>query len=404
VKLTAAAVVVAAAGFLLPAAQAVERKGASPVLGLDVTRTGVIRLAWFDPSTLTTLRGRKARLGRYTESWSFSPDRSLLAIAVAQTTGYQGRHLLKLRFVDARRMRVLGELGLGEWQVDTVTWLRAGRLLAVVRGDTASIAVVDPIARSVIRMTPLPRLPWDAERLTNGLTLLLGSEGSFAPAVLAVVDAEGVVRTVTLDRISIGTVVDDQGKVEVRGPGFTVDPATHRAFVVGADFTVAEVDLDTLRVAYHGGSLRSLAKSLYGSERSAVWLGRGLLAVAGSDYSGDETTGQAVGLRLIDTRGWSSRVVDSNVGRVWRASDDPMFFATGAGPTQKFDVYDMDGRLSYHLDLADDEWLNVQGPYGYVCSRTDRVMRVLSVSDGTSAVRMVASHPACPTLLFGPSG
>jgi hypothetical protein len=398
-----AAAVIVAAALVLPAAQAAERKSAvPPVLGLDVARNGVQRLAWFDPSSLSTLQGRKAPLGRYAGSWSFSPDRSVLAIAAAQTTGYQQQPLFKLRFVNARGMRVLGELSLGAWQFDTVTWLRADRLLAVVRPDS-SIAVVDPSRRLLVRWVPLVRPPVNVARLPDGLALLLGSQDSFAPAVLAVVDTDGALRTVTLDRISIGSVVGEQGRIDVRSPGFALDAATHRAFVVGTDFTVAEIDLDTLRVAYHGGSARSLAKYAYGPTRYAVWLGNGVLAVAGANYSGDETKGEPVGLRLIDTHDWSTRLVDPSVGYVWRAAGSPIFFATAPGPSTRFDAYGMDGALRYQLDLSDGEWLSLGGPYGYVCSNRDRVLRVLDVGNGVQA-GLRGERPACPTLLYGQSG
>ncbi len=397
----AAAVVVAAALFL-PAAQAAERKTVSPVLGLDVARNGVHRLAWFEPGSLTMLHGRKAPLGRYTGSWSFSADRSVLAIAAAQTTGYQQQADYKLRFVNARSMRVLGDLNLGSPQFSSVTWLRPDRLLAVVYGDSRLIAVVDPQRRALVRQVALSRRPEAVARIADSLVLLLGNEGSFAPAVLAIVDAEGSLRTVTLDRISIGTVSDPlTPSFQVRRPGLAFDPATRRAFVVGADFTVAEVDLETLDVAYHGGSARSLAKYSTGPIRSAVWLGNGLLAVTGTVYSGDATKGQPLGLRLIDTRTWRTQLVDPNVGSIGRPAANGVFFARGSTPSQDVDVYGMDGTLVYHLDLADDEWLSAYGPYGYVCSSKDRLLRILDVRSGEQAVQLRGERPFCPALLYG---
>jgi hypothetical protein len=57
-----AAVVVVVAALVLGAAQAAERKTVMPpVLGFDQTKIGVYRLAWFDPTTLTTLRGPSMR-------------------------------------------------------------------------------------------------------------------------------------------------------------------------------------------------------------------------------------------------------------------------------------------------------------------------------------------------------
>jgi len=418
-KLAAAAVVVAAA-LVLPAAQAAERKTVMPpVLGFDQTKllrqrhwTSVYRLAWFDPTTLATLRGRKARLGRYVSSWSFSPDRSVLAVAGRNT--YQGQVQYKLRFVNARSMRVVGQLALpATWFINWVTWLGPDRLLAIVYDSgNRSLVVVDPSTRRLIRSVPLVRPPENVVRLPNGLALLLGSQDSIAPAVLAVVDHDGALRTVTLDRISIGTAFD--GDVESHA-GLTVDEAGDRAFVVDADFTVAEVDLKTLRVAYHGGSARSLAKAAYGPARSAAWLGsgivaawlgNGLLATAGVNYSGDETQGEPVGLRLIDTRSWSTRFVDPNVRGVWRVPGSPIFVAT-SGPLSSihYDVYNVDGTLRYQFGLADSEWLRLEGPFGYVCGGTNksRVLRMLSVADGLQE-RFAGKPPACPNLLYANDG
>jgi hypothetical protein len=234
--------------------------------------------------------------------------------------------------------------------------------------------------------------------------LLLGSDGSFAPAMVAVVDAEGSVRTVTIDRISVGRVHEEDGKAEVRSPGFAVDPTTHRAFVVGSDLTVAEIDLDTLAVRYRGGSARSLAKYVSGPTRDAIWLGNGLLAVTGTDYADDDTNGQPIGLRLIDTHDWSTRLVDPKVGYEWRESGSAVFFATAPGPSTHFDAYGLDGALRYQLALGDGEWLSVGGPYGYVCSNKDRVLRVLDVGDGAQAAGLPGAYPACPTLLYAQSG
>jgi hypothetical protein len=100
--------------------------------------------------------------------------------------------------------------------------------------------------------------------------------------------------------------------------------------VVAAGTPVAEVDLATLRVAYHGLSqpvslLRRLAgwlvppaeaKMVSGPWRQACWLGDGLLAVWGfevkvaGDAGGEpDLKDTPSGLKLVDTRRWTVRQV-----------------------------------------------------------------------------------------------
>jgi hypothetical protein len=392
-----AAAVVVAAALVLPAAQAAERKAMPSVLGLDYAQPGLVRLAWFDPLTLRMLPRPAAQVGRYVGRWSFSPDRSVLAIAAADTLDARGTADFKLRFVSVGEMRGVDEVDLGNGSADSVTWLRPDRLLALVSGEPPRIAVVDPSRHVLLRSVPLPRYPDQVERLPDRLALLLGSSGSFAPAVLAVVDADGALRTVTLDRISIGTV-----GFEGRSPGFAVDRAGMRAFVVGADFTVAEVNLDTLGVKYHGVSKRALAKYLAGSVRQALWLGNGFLAVSGEDRS--PTAEHPAGLRLVDTRRWSTRVVDRWIDHVERVPATAIFeaWSSSAAPW-RVDVYGRGGTRRYRMDISGRQF-NVEGPYGYVCADTDgSVMRIVNAGSGRTLRVPARPRPFCPYLLYGQS-
>jgi hypothetical protein len=96
-------------------------------------------------------------------------------------------------------------------------------------------------------------------------------------------------------------------------PGLAVDPQGVRAFAVQAGSPIAEVDLRTLAV--RSAPIRlptAAAKSDAGFDRSALWLGGGLLAVTGSDMRAkgrlERTT--PAGLTLVDTRDWSARTID----------------------------------------------------------------------------------------------
>ena len=390
-KLAAAAAI--AATLMLPAAWA---KGPQPVLGIDGSTTSA-RLAWFDPSSLARMAGRKALLAGHTWPWAFSPDRSRLAIAGQENAK-------QLRFVNARTMRVLGQVPLrSAGDVRFLTWVRPDRVLAYMQGSfDGTVVVVDAVTRRMERTRSLSdRTAYGARRFAGGLALLLGKYDGFAPAAVGVIDADGAVRTVTLDRISIGTSqVGMESRFETRRPGFAVDPAGRRAFVVDADFTVAEVDLGTLAVTYHPPSSRSLAKSVNGPSRTAQWLGNGVLAVSGVDYNGDER-GSAVGLRLIDTNTWARRTVDANIA-FFDVGDGIL---AGTGPWQDgprhYDIYGFDGRFRYGVDVERLQSLSVQGAYAYLCTASGNALRVLDAPTGSTLTAVQRS--ACPTLLYGQS-
>src|SRR2546427_4525357 len=95
-----AAALAVAVALALPAATAAG--GQQRTLGIDTTVLGM-RLAWYDPATLTRLPGPSVSLANHDGWWSFSPDGTRLAI------GSEGA--ADLRFIDVRKMRVLGHLG-----------------------------------------------------------------------------------------------------------------------------------------------------------------------------------------------------------------------------------------------------------------------------------------------------
>jgi hypothetical protein len=217
------------------------------------------------------------------------------------------------------------------------------RLLAVVDqplGDPAAelgdaaVVLVDPLAGRVLHRQNLHSRVHTVVSLGDQVVLLTTPVDGIGTASLAVVDDQGKVRTVPLRAISAGfeepAEHDADSVTERREAGLAVDPAGGRAFVVAAGTPVAEVDLATLRVAYHGLSqpasfLRRLAgwfvpaaeaKLASGPLRSACWLGDGLLAVWGSDArvvrdAGAEPKVEETpsGLKLVDTRRWTVRQV-----------------------------------------------------------------------------------------------
>jgi hypothetical protein len=315
-----------------------------PVLGI-VGDPGKV-LVQLDPRSLRPLPRRRLELTDTVAGYAWSPDRSTLVL------GDNDQDALYL--IDARRMRTFGKVWLDapsapQW----FGWLGPRRLLAVVDqplGDPAAelgdaaVVLVDPLARRVLHRQNLHSRVHTAAVLDDRVVLLTTPVDGIGTAGLAVVDDQGKVRSVPLRAISAGfeepAEHDSDSVTERREAGLAVDRAGGRAFVVAAGTPVAEVDLATLRVAYHGLSqpasfLRRLAgwfvpaaeaKLASGPLRSACWLGDGLLAVWGSDArvvrdAGAEPKVKETpsGLKLVDTRRWTVRQVHPEATAVrWR--------------------------------------------------------------------------------------
>jgi hypothetical protein len=273
--------------------------------------------------------GKGVYVGRGSGSWAFSPDRSLLALA-AETISGNGI----VRILDPTSLRQRGALRLAG-PAGPVAWPRRDRVLAISSGpsDNRLQAVVyNPLTHRVVRRTEIAGGLFGVARTPAGLVLLLAPSNRIGPASLALVAPSGAVRSTGLG-ISAGSKppTGPPYLFERRVPGFAVDPAGKRAFVVPAGGTVLEVELPTLAVRTRElsrpvsllGRLRNWlepaaqAKASEGPTRTARWLGNELIAVSGSDSRAivragklEEQTTTPAGLTLIDTRTWSVRTLD----------------------------------------------------------------------------------------------
>jgi hypothetical protein len=324
-------------------------------------------------------------------------------------------------------MRVQGDVQLSPYPgcAARFTWIRPDRLLATISlGRDSEVVVVDPIARRVVRHVALPApAVWASGRTRDALVLLLVG-GAVAPARLAVVDAEGTVRIVGIDRILAGSAVEGGAQTHVRivSPGLAVDSDGLRAFVVPASGPVAEVDLATLEVSYHeldrpsllGRFLRWLepsaqAKGLTeGPSRQAEWLRNGTIAVSGADHSfvraanGDEQdTSTPAGLRLIDTRTWTTHMLDREasdfvVGPGLVVAHDGL-----RGSDPGFRAFGFDGSERWRLPAAADQYLVPAGPVGYVYTSGTNA-EVVDLASG-KVIRNVSRSRTWPRLLAGQS-
>jgi hypothetical protein len=369
------------------------RESLSPVLGISY-RSPRGALAWFDPLTLKALPGRNAPLDGHWGSWAFSADRGVLAIGNCADTESR-----EIRFVNARTMRFLADLrlSLSAECVSSLTWLRPRRLLAVIQAaDDASVVLVDPVARRVLRREPLP----DGGSVATGrthdeLVLLLAASAEIGRARVVVADDRGRLRVATVDRVLAGTVAENEGsdyRARTVSPGLAIDPDGRRAFVVPAAGPVAEVDLASLDVSYHQLDRPSVlerffrwltpaaqAKLIEGPVRHARWLDGGMIAVSGTDYSvttneqGEQRMSAApAGLRLIDTDDWKTRVLSREAsgfavapglviaqGGRWDSGQE-----RGYGPGLR--AFGLDGRERWRLRSGEYRWMDTAGSVGYV--------------------------------------
>ena len=372
-KLIAAAVAAAALG--LPAAQA---STPATVPGLVYTPGyGNSILARYDPATLER-SGPRLRLGGNASSWAWSPRRRYLAVA-----SYPQR----LTIVDAPKMRVVARIRLapGGGVARAVTWARDRVLVVVEAPSGAVVTSVDPLAGRVVRTTRLLRpFGYQFDRLPDGLVFLLGARSRTGPMQLAVVDAEGETRVVTVR----------QGAARA---GLAVDQVSRRAYVVDGE-SVLGVDLRTLDVS-DPGPLRTLAKAPLGSERSARWLGNGLLAVSGLDR--DAVSARPAGLRLVDVRSWTTRIVNREASSFTVAAG--RLLVENALPRRAVVVaYAFDGAERYRLELPESTWLKKQGRLGYAC-RWAYLRVVVDLKTGSTLRSGFPPGTRCPTLLVDDS-
>lgn len=401
------------------------------VLGIS-TRLPAGTLAWFDPLTLQPLRGRKVGLGFHTGSYAFSADRATLA--VSDPCDDRGG-TASLRFVDTRAMRKLGDLRLSNDFdcASTLAWLRPDRLLAVLldtNGTRSEVVVLDPTTRRVLRHVSLPDAPVFATgSATDELVLLLGGTDSFAPAHVLTVDARGALRSIVVDDVLVGTVVDQSTQdVHARTivPGLAVDPIGRRAFLVPASGPIAQIDLSTLALGYHRldhpSLLRRLldwlqpaaaAKAIEGPVRQARWLGDGVLAVSGFDYStvGEGQSQHVVmkpaGVELVDTGSWHARMLstassDASVGA-------GLVIAGGGTWDESSQVTSGPGLLGFALDGAKRWTLHAgeerslygsAGSVGYVWLSQGK-LEVVDLASGTVLATLARNESAdlWPSLL-----
>jgi hypothetical protein len=325
-------------------------------------------VTWVDRATLEPIAGRsRVYVGLFDIPHAFSPGRSVLALGSGRRQG--------LAIVDLRGMDkvVSGRVG----GVSALTWLSPRLLLTVessLPGRSLHATVLN-VTGSGTRLAGRYQLPsgqtlFGFADAGGAAVLVLGPEDRLGPATLAVVKREGVT-TAELGQIEAGVVPFDpasaQPTVRYQHPGLAVDGAGGRAFVVGAEGLVAELDLETLAVVYHrlAGSPSAPARradgggdvTVEGSWRQAAWIGPDRLALAGYDEFVEEVDGTAIqhnvpaGLQLIDTTTWTATTLDERAERLtWTGA----FLAAVSWQPGRLAVYDRNGNVRFGRAMRAD--------------------------------------------------
>ncbi len=364
------------------------------------------KLAWLQPQTLKQLKRGVVKLdGAFAAV--MSPTRARVAVGTAGAG---------LAIVDVKRMkRVTRVAPRPGWSVHPISWPTANRLLALEWNDRVGgqqLLVANPASRRAVKRVPFDGFSTWA-RAGSSVVAVGGSLDSIGPAKVLVVDENGATRSVQLDRIQAGGVMEGSGEeptYRMASPGLAVDPAFGHAYVVGQDGLVADIDLTTLAVSHRevnrpaslfGRFLDWLqptahAKRQMGWQRQAVSLGKGKLAVAGSDFDGF-VNHPSSGLELFDLGAGTRRTLEAGASYV-QASSGVLLAAGGSwdGQTEKesgigLAAYSYDGEQLWRA-LGDEAvwWFQVAGGYVYVGGKDayPPTVRVIDLADGgTNAVR-----------------
>lgn len=349
---------------------------------LGITGGGTARLVTLDPETLAVTDGPSVELGNRGGSWSFSPDRSQFAYADGN----------RLRFFDLWRFIPEGDLQMPGW--GPVAWLDPATVAVVRRAGANSVEIVnvDPAAIAVRSRQRLAGVVFATRTLPGMLAVLLARENTIAPLRLVVIEPQRT-RVVRLGGVWGGTVFQHRDPerrnppvVTIRRPALVLDQATATAYVADPVGMIVELPLSTLAATsrtLHGG----FAKTLYGSERQAVLLGQRMLAITGNERT--RLGVRPVGLELIDTRAWSSRLVELRASAAWASGDSLLVTGTSwdakteKGTAMGLAVLDTTGHTRFRLFEGLSTWVNwIIGSRAYVGVQGERDAVVVDLVTG----------------------
>jgi hypothetical protein len=378
-------------------------EGTSPPLEQPATPApeGVLGIIWeeagvggelvrMDSLTLKPF-GLRLELSSGNATTAYSPDYHRLALAYPEPA--------KVEFVDVERMRSLGTLDLGvDGWINYLSW-ELGYLFAVVDGDDRAVVTIDPVGHRVLARHPIEGTVLHAARSAEGqVVLVLAPWEGIGSLRLAVVGGKGMT-TARIPGFTGGwesEQKDDEVRTRQRVPALVIDEVGRRALVVSGS-AVAEVSLSDLSVQQHAlsqpvsllGRLRNWleptaqAKLVDGPWRIGTWIGDGLFAISGEDYSsegGRHHHAEPAGVSIVDTRDWSVRMIDDDTVEVVRTEHT----IVGHGGYEFGGVtgYDLGGEKVFELLPKTSVWLQVVGGYVYAVHESSKRFTIIDPALG----------------------
>ncbi len=327
-----------------------------------------------------------------------------------------------IQLIDLRRMKEVGYVKLGGTGWVTDLFWEHGTLFAAVQSDTnGAVFVIDPVGRQVIQRHRLQRAILAVEHGIGSIVLVTAPRNAIGPVELTVVGGKGM-SSVPIPNVLGGSETEngaDGFRARQVTPGLAIDRAGRRAFIVPSGRTVAEISLRNLALDYHElsepvsllGRLHNWlepsaeAKLIEGPQRKATWLGEGLIALTGADYTTvNDSNGQpevhvqAAGLSFIDTSDWSLREINEETsdftvsGSTLLAFGDTSWGDPAAKGLGLIGYDHHGGELFQVLKGRRVGWLETAGDLAYVVV-DDRRRVVVDAASGRVLARAVLSKP-----------
>lgn len=354
-----------------------------------IPKTTAVMLARLDPLSLAPV-SPVVRLGEYHNAWSLSPDGSRVALGVSagQSLISPSRRLrgrIGVVVVTLDTMEVVQEVETGI-AASALAWLAPRVLVASLqRGGTV---LLDPVTGKIHRRWAGLSDPRRSTRSGDSVVMLF-REPSRNPRAgttatrLALLNARGQLRSVTLDRIRLTAGVTN-GVGYADEAGLVVDTDSCRAYIFAAGTHAAEVDLAAMRVSYHDVASQASAqpkRRVLARLRHALWLGKGRAVVVGRDIVPDNRSGVATiaaGATLVDIASWNSSVIDQRAGGAVFEAQHLLAFASGARSANGLRAYTPLGRKIFQLFSAEQVFdVQVVGGRAYV--QTPNALRVVEL-------------------------
>jgi hypothetical protein len=333
---------------------------------------------------------------------AYSPDYRRLALGYPEPA--------KLEFVDVERMTSLATLDLGvDGWINYLSW-ELGYLFAVVDGADRAVVTIDPVGGRVLARHRIEGAILDVKRGADQqvVVLVAPSEG-IGQLRLAVVGGKGMTTTPIPGFVGgwESEQKDDQVRTRQRVPALVVDEVGQRALVVSGR-AVAEISLNDLAIEQHTlsepvsllGRLRDWleptahAKLVDGPWRNGTWIGDGLLAISGEDYSsegGRHHHADPAGISIVDTRDWSVRTIDDDSVSV--VATEHAIVGHGGYEFGGVTGYDKGGEKRFELLRHTSVWLQVVGGLVYAVHESSKRFTIIDPALGRVIGKATTKEP-----------